>query len=96
MNEQVVISSSTALSIKPLVESALNNEKKILQHGIQRTNKRLAEFEAQFKMTSADFEKKVKSGEIEETLTTIDWAMEIKALRLLEEQYEALRNARID
>ena len=44
----------------------------------------------------ADFEKKLSDGGIEETLETIDWNMELAALRLLEGQYQSLSEAKID
>lgn len=96
MTEQIIITSKAKVSIKPLVESALKNEVKTIRHGIQRTRKRLAAFETKYDLHSDQFEKKFNAGEIEETLDIIDWLMEIQALRLLEEQYQALDNAILD
>jgi hypothetical protein len=47
-------------------------------------------------MTTAEMESRLKSGELQETLDTIDWCMELEALRLLEEQYNSLHEASID
>ena len=79
-----------------MIEIALQNQLKSLKHGIERTKQQLAAFESRFGITTEDMEKRLKSGEMEETLDTIDWCMELEALRLLEEQYNTLREARVD
>lgn len=96
MLQEITITSNAEESIKPLIESAIQSQLKTLQHGIKRTKERIAEFEKKLVMSSADFEKKIKDGKIEETLETIDWNMELTALRLLESQYQSLREAKID
>jgi len=96
MFQEIVIKSNAQESIKPLVESAIRSQLKSLQHGIKRTKERIAEFEKRAEMTSADFEKKLSDGSIEETLESIDWNMELAALRLLEMQYQSLSEAKID
>jgi hypothetical protein len=96
MLQEIVIKSNAQEPIKPLVESAIRNQLKSLQHGIKRTKERIADFEKKTGFTSADFEKRLSNGEIEETIETIDWNMELVALRLLEGQYQSLSEARID
>lgn len=96
MLQEIVIKANAEESIKPLVETAIRNQLKALQHGINRTRERIAAFEDKMKMSSAEFEKKLAEGSIEETLETIDWNMELTALRLLERQYRSLHEAKID
>ena len=96
MLQQVTITSQAKVKIKPLLEAALTNEKKLLKHGLQRTRERLSAFEAQQKMSSEEFARRFGAGELEETLEYIDWLMEIKALQMLEEQYDALDEAQVD
>jgi len=96
MLQEIVIKANADESIKPLVETAIRNQLKALQHGISRTKERLAEFEKKAKMSSAEFERKLAEGSVEETIETIDWNMELTALRLLERQYQSLFEARID
>jgi hypothetical protein len=96
MLQEVVIKTSADESIKPLVEVAIRNQLKALQHGITRTKERIAEFEKQTGMSSQEFERKLQEENIEETVETIDWNMELAALRLLENQYKSLREAKID
>jgi len=96
MLNQVTIRSQSKKPIKPLVELALQNQLKTLKHGIRRTKQKLAAFETRFGMSTRDFENKLQTGKVEETLDTIDWQMEAEALRILEEEYNALRNAHVD
>ena len=97
MLQQVTIHSRAQEAIKPLVEVAIRNQLKSLKHGIAHTKEQLAAFEARFGMSTAEMERQLKSGEMQEkTLDSIDWCMELAALRLLEEQYNALREASID
>lgn len=96
MLQQVVIHSRADEAIKPLVEVAIRNQLKSLKHGIERTKEQLAIFETRFGLSSIEMDQRIKSGQMEETLETIDWGMELAALRLLEEQYSALREASID
>ena len=55
MLQQLTITTTDKITLKPLVESAIENEKRMLALGIERTRKRLAEFEQQFGMSSAEF-----------------------------------------
>ena len=96
MLQEVVIKTNAGESLKPLVEVAIRNQLKALQHGITRTKERIAEFEKRGGISSIDFEKKLQAGKMEETIETIDWNMELTALRLLENQYQSLREAEID
>jgi len=96
MLQEVVITTNASESLKPLLEVAIQNQLKALQHGIQRTKERVAEFEKRSGMSSTEFEKKLQAEEIGETIETIDWNMELAALRLLEGQYQSLNEAKID
>ena len=96
MLQEIVIKTNASESLKPLVEAAIRNQIKVLQHGVQRTKERIAEFEKRAEMSSAEFEQKLQADEIAETIETIDWNMELAALRLLESQYQSLSEAEID
>jgi hypothetical protein len=96
MLQEIVIKTTAGESLKPLVEVAIRNQLKSLQHGISRTKERVAEFEKRAGISSTEFEKKLQAEEISETIETIDWNMELTALRLLEGQYQSLREAEID
>jgi hypothetical protein len=96
MIQNVTVSTSTAISLRPLVKSAIQTELKVLEMGLQRTREKLTEFEQRFAMPSADFERRFNARELPENLDFIEWSGEIKTLRLLEDQRQALRGATID
>ena len=96
MVQQVTIKTTNRATLKPLLESAIENEKKILSLALDRTRERLAEFERKFDMTSAEFERCLNALELAETVEFTDWRMEIGMLRLLESQYQALQEAQVD
>jgi hypothetical protein len=97
MINQVTIQSQTdKATIKPLIEIAVRNQLKSLRHGIERTKEQLTVYEQRFGLSTTEMERRLKEGSLEETLDTIDWCMELEALRLLEEQYKALNEASID
>jgi hypothetical protein len=95
MFQQLVITTSDKASLKPLLESAIENQKKALRAGIDRTRARLAEFEQRFGMTSAEFERRLTARELEETFEFTDWRMELGMLALLEKKHAALHEAHI-
>ncbi|MBI5932464.1 MAG: hypothetical protein HY867_02055 [Chloroflexi bacterium] len=96
MLQELTIRAESIDTLKPLLEVAIRNQLKSLQHGINRTKEELAKFEARFGMTSDELERRLKSGELKETMDTIDWWMEITALRLLEGQHKSLSEASLD
>ena len=96
MLQQLTITTTDKTMLKPLVESAIENEKKMLALGIERTRKRLAEFEQQFGMSSAEFERRLNVLGLIEMVEFTDWRMEIGMLRLLESRCRAFQEAQLD
>jgi len=96
MIQQITITTPSAERAKPLLRAAIQNQVKLVEHGIDRTRTRLTAFEKQYKMDSTEFLRQYQAGEIAETLDLIDWRMEIEALRLLQDEYTILSEARID
>jgi hypothetical protein len=50
--------------LKPLLKSAIENEKKMVHLGLERTRARLEEFEHTYQMSSAEFERRLEASEI--------------------------------
>jgi hypothetical protein len=90
MQQNITITTDSQVSLRPLIESALQTEAKVLALGLRRTRERLIEFEQRFGQTSAQFERRFAARELDESLDFIEWLGEIKTLRLLEEQQQAL------
>jgi len=80
--------------IKPLVQSALENELRLLRAGIERTERRLKEFESRYGMSSSEFLRRYEEDELEETLELIEWVGELRLLERLREQAETVQEIR--
>lgn len=96
MLEQVTIKTKDRAILKPLLESAIENESKLVLLGLERTRKRLAEFERKYGMSSDEFERRLNALELIETVEFTDWRLEIGMLHLLESQYQALQETQVD
>ncbi len=96
MTQQVTITTETSVALKPLIESAIQSELRVLKVGIERTQQRLQAFEKQYGLTSDEFERRFGAGKIEESLDFIEWAGEIKTYQLLDAQRQALKGARLN
>jgi hypothetical protein len=54
--------------IQSLIESALANQLRLLQAGLQRTEQRLKIFETKYKLSTSIFVTRFENDELEETL----------------------------
>jgi len=96
MAEQLTIITSNRSQLRPLVTSALERQKRLLALGVIRTRAHLTAFEKTYNMSSEEFERRLRTLELTETVDFTDWRMEIETLRLLEEQSRTLEEARLD
>ena len=96
MLQQVTVRTDDRKTLKPLLRSAMENEKKMVLLGLERTRARLAEFEQTYHLTSAEFERRLHTSEIAETVEFSEWRMETDKLRLLDRQYHDLEAAEQD
>lgn len=96
MLQQVTVRTEDRKTLKPLLKSAIENEKKMVQLGLERTRARLVEFEHTYQMSSTEFERRLIASEIAETVDFSEWRMELGMLKLLERQYRALEDAELD
>jgi len=95
MTQQVTITTDAQIALKPLIESALRAELRMLELSLQRTSQRLRAFEVQYGLTSEEFERRFNAGEVEESLDFIEWAGEIKTYRLLDAHRQALQGVQL-
>ncbi len=82
--------------LKPLVQAALENELRLLEAGIRRTEKRLGLFEAKYRLSTAKFIRKYENDELDETLDYAEWVGEQRMLARLLEKRETLRGVRFE
>lgn len=95
MSQQVIVTTDAAIALKPLIESAIRSELRMLELGLARTVQRLHVFEDQYGLTSKEFERRFAAGEVNESLDFIEWAGEIKTYHLLKAQQQALQKVRL-
>jgi hypothetical protein len=95
MLQQVTIHTRDAKRLKPLLKSAIQSQLDDIEHGIQSTRARLEAFEKQYGMSTAEFLRRFKPGDLEETLDFLDWQGETKMLALLEEKRTAFKDAQV-
>ena len=69
--QQVTVIAETSVALKPLIESAVRSELRMLEMGLERTRQRLRDFEAQFGLSSAEFARRYEDGDLSESLDFI-------------------------
>jgi hypothetical protein len=80
--------------LQPLVEGALQNELRLLEAGLRRSEQRLQEFEARYGLSTTDFIQRYENDELEETLEFAEWVGEYRLRARLLEKADALRAIR--
>lgn len=88
---QLTLMTTANRPLRPLVEAALNNELRLLEAAIKRTEERLRTFENAHDMSSADFLVRYESDELAETLDFADWIGEYRLLNRLREKADGYR-----
>jgi hypothetical protein len=81
--------------LESLIESAMASELRLLDAGLRRTQARLAAFERQNHLTTAEFVDRYARNELQETLETIEWLGEYRMAQSIQQQIEALRAIRV-
>jgi ferritin len=92
----LTVSPQSAPEVRPLLQSALNNERQVIQAGIHQTELRLRQFERQFGRTTAEFLRQYDAEQLEETLEYDDWIGESRLLSRRQNQLTTLRDLRIE
>ena len=95
MRQEIIVKANAHEDLKPLVASAIRNQIKILEQDIASSQARITALEIRMGMTSSEFERKLAKHEIEESLDTFDWTMELASLRLLQGKYKSLCEAEL-
>jgi len=78
-------------ALKPLVEAALQNEIRLLEAGIRRSQQRLQHFEAQHGLSTAEFIRRYENNKLKESLEFAEWIGEYRMLERLQEKADTLR-----
>jgi hypothetical protein len=89
----VIVRSQTELSLKPLLESAIQRELKAVVHELDRSQAKLAAFEQRYGLNSAEFVRRYQGRQLERSVDLVDWWDEIQTSALLQQQVQALETA---
>lgn len=73
-------------SFKKIVSDGIIEEKKKIDYALEKTNRIIKGYEEGYKMSSEEFLKRFKKGEIEEDNDTFTWWAELKVSKELEEK----------
>ncbi len=90
----LTLTTSRQRPLRPLVEAALNNELRVIQAGIHRTEQRLKAFESQYGLSSHEFLRCYENDDLAETLDFAEWVGEYRLLERLHEKAETLQGIR--
>ena len=78
--------------LQPVVETALANELRLLEAGIQQAEQRLKEFEQTYHLTTEDFITQYENDALEETLEFAEWIGEHRVLTRLQDKATTIRD----
>lgn len=88
---ELVLVSSHPYPLQHLVQEALYNELRLVQAGLERTGQKLAAFEANYHLSTAEFIQRYENDELEETLEFAEWIGEHRLLERLREKADVLQ-----
>jgi len=91
---EVTLVSKDDYPLRPLIETALSNELRLLEAGIRQTEQRLREFEHKYGYSTEEFIRAYENDEIEETIELAEWIGEHRLLERLRKKANALRGVR--
>ncbi len=87
---EIVIRTGKPESIRPILDSAIRNQLKLLKASINRTQIRISSFEQKYNISSEQFVQKIREGMDDDNLDFVEWIGETKILKRLEEEYKEL------
>ena len=90
----VTLTSPRQRPLRPLVQAAIQNEVRLLQTGIRRTEQRLRAFEGQCGFSTQEFLRRYQNDELPETLEFVEWVGESRLLERLKEKADTLQEIR--
>jgi len=92
---KIIIEKENTQELKTLVKGALENEIKIINIGIKKTQENLQKLEDKYKIDSETFYRKYSSGDMGDKTEYIKWAGEIETLKKLQRNLTELVEAEV-
>ena len=90
----LTLTSTQPHPLRPLVEAALENQLRLLQAGMQRTEEKVRAFEAEYHLSTPEFVRRYENDELPETLAFAEWIGEYRLLTRLHEKVATLQGIR--
>ena len=90
MNKLILTSPKSNHPLKPLVQSALSNELRLLKSGIYRTEQNIRKFETRYNMSTNQFLDAFANNQLDESLEFAEWIGEHRMLKRLQEKAQIL------
>ena len=75
--------------------AALDHEVRILQIGLQKTTRKLHQFEQRFEMESQQFYQEFQAGNLGDEMEYMKWAGEYETLLQLQDDYTELQEIKV-
>lgn len=93
--EQIVIQANTSGNLKNLIQSAVENQSRIIRFGIAKTKRKLHELEYENEMESRQFYEDFQNGKLGDDLKYIRWAGEYETLVLLQKEFNDIQDIQL-
>jgi hypothetical protein len=91
----VTLTTAKERPLRRLVEAAIENQLRLLQAGVDRTQERVHTFESEHGLSSETFIQRYENDEFPETLDYDEWIGEYRLLMRLKDKAETLRDIHI-
>lgn len=88
---ELTLTSPHKRPLRPMVEGAIQNEQRLMQEGIRRTEQRVRDFEKKYGLPSEEFLRRYENDEFDETLDLIEWIGECRLLESMREDLDILQ-----
>ena len=82
--------------LRPLVEDAIENERRLLRMGLRRTEQCLEAFETRNNLSTEEFIQAYENNERQETVEASEWIGEHRLLKRIKEKLETLKDIRFE
>jgi hypothetical protein len=78
-----------------LLRASISDQLKVIEMGIEKTQKNIERFEKQFHMSRDEFYQAYLKGDLGDEEAVMEWAGEIETLRRLQQDYSLLKETEI-
>ncbi|MCD4811330.1 hypothetical protein K8R14_01845 [bacterium] len=92
---QVIIQPQTSCNLKNLIKVAVENQLKVINFGIAKTNRKLRELEKESGMDSNYFYEEFQKGKLGDGFKFIRWAGEYETLERLQKDCNELQGVEL-